>query len=193
MKVRQYTMTKRAAAAKETGERILAAALARFSTAYFDDVTLDQIAADAGVTVQTVLRRFGSKDGLVEALLRSVGDLVAAQRGEAPPGDLEAGVANLVEHYEAMGDLAMLLVRQEERVAAYARVTVMGKQLHADWVAAFFAPWLDACAGSERDVLLAQLITICDVYTWYLLRRQRALSRRQTQLALIQILQGVLR
>ena len=54
MKVRQYTMTARADAARETGERIQAAAFALFSTRYYDDVTLDAIASDADVTVAAV-------------------------------------------------------------------------------------------------------------------------------------------
>ncbi|MEV5637948.1 TetR/AcrR family transcriptional regulator [Agromyces sp. NPDC052230] len=190
--MRSYTMTARADSARETGARIQAAALALFSTRYYDDVTLDAIAADADVTVQTVIRRFGSKDGLVRALVAPVSSQVSAQRGDAPVGDLVGTVANLVEHYEQMGDLAMLLVRQEERVPAYAEATAIGKQVHADWVRSVFAPWLDAVTGVERERRHALLVAVCDVYTWYLLRRQQGLSRRQTELALTELLKGVL-
>ncbi|MDQ0574193.1 TetR/AcrR family transcriptional regulator [Agromyces albus] len=192
MKVRQYTMTARADAARETGERIQAAAFALLSTRYYDDVTLDAIAADADVTVQTVIRRFGSKDGLVRALIAPVTSQVSAQRGQAPTGDLVGTVANLVEHYEGMGDLAMLLLRQEERVPPYAEATAVGKQVHSDWVRSVFSPWLDARTGAGRERLHAQLLAMCDVYTWYLLRRQQGLSRRQTELALAELLKGVL-
>ena len=161
MKVRQYTMTARADAARETGERIQAAAFALFSTRYYDVVTLDA-------------------------------SQVSAQRGEAPVGDIAGTVANLVEHYERMGDLAMLLLRQEERVPTYAEATAVGKRFHSDWVRSVFVPWLDACTGVERERLHAQLVAICDVYTWDLLRRQQGLSRRQTELALTGLLKGVL-
>jgi hypothetical protein len=40
--------------------------------------------------------------------------------------------------------------------------------------------------------LRAQLVAVCDVYTWRLLRRQSGLSRRQTELALTELLEGVL-
>lgn len=185
-------MTARADAARETGERIQAAAFARFSTRYYDDVTLDAIASDADVTVQTVIRRFGSKDGLVRALITPVTSQVSAQRGEAPVGDIVGTVANLVEHYERMGDLAMLLLRQEERVPPYAEATAVGKRFHSDWVRSVFAPWLDARSGVARERLHAQLVATCDVFTWYLLRRQQGLSRRQTELALTGLLEGVL-
>ena len=192
MKTRSYTMSARALSTRATGERILEAGLARFSTDYYDDITLDAIAADAGVTVQTVIRRFGSKEGLVRALADSERAIVSAQRGEAPAGDIDGAIANLVDHYEQEGELAMLLLRQEERVPPLAEVTKSGKQLHADWVARVFAPWLDESPVAAHRLLHAQLIAICDVYTWHLLRRQSGLSRSETQQALIELVKGVL-
>lgn len=189
---RVYAQTARARSTERTGERILDAAYVRFVSAFYDEVTLDQIAAEAGVTVQTVIRRFGSKDGIVRALTELIIPRVVVQRGEAPVGDIPAAVANLVEHYESDGDMALHLLRQEQRVPAYAKVTELGKGLHADWCARVFAPWLDGLAGVVRRRRLAQVVAVCDVYNWYLLRRQRGLSRRQTELALVELLEGVL-
>lgn len=193
MKVRPYTMTARADAVRDTGQRILAAARARFSREYFDDVTLDEVARDAGVTVQTVIRRFGSKDGLVRELTAMLRPVVMEQRDHAPVGDIDGIVANLLDHYEDLGDLVMLLLRQEEQIPAYAEVTTLGKQWHSEWVSRAFAPWLDLLTGAPRDRLHGQLVAMCDVYVWYLLRRQQGLSRRQTHLALAELLNGVLR
>lgn len=184
--------TARARSAEQTAERILAAAYARFTSAYYDEVTLDQIAADAGVTVQTVIRRFGSKEGILRALTEMVTRRVVAQRGEAPMGDLRGAVANLVQHYESEGDMALHLLRQERRVPAYAEVTDQGKRFHSDWCGRMFAPWLDGVEGADRRRRRAQVVAICDVYTWYLLRRQRGLSQRQVELALVELLEGVL-
>lgn len=189
---RSYVQTARARSAQQNGERILAAAYARFISAYYDEVTLDQIAADAGVTVQTVIRRFGSKEGIIRALAELIIRRVVAQRGEAPVGDLREAVVNLVEHYEREGDMALHLLRQEGRVMAYAEVTDHGKRFHSDWCARVFAPWFDGLEGVDRRRRLAQVVAICDVYNWYLLRRQRRLSRRQVELALIELLEGVL-
>ena len=132
---RPYVQVARAMAAEETGRGILAAAYARFSTEDYDHVTLDRLAADAGVTVQTVIRRFGSKEGVVRALAQSVSADIMAQRGQAPAGDLRAITANLVEHYESEGDMVMHLLRQETRVGAFADATAQGKRLHAQWCA----------------------------------------------------------
>lgn len=185
-------MSARADAVQQTGERILAAAFDRFAAAVFDEVTLDQIAADAEVSVQTVIRRFGSKEGIVQALTQIRAAQVDAQRAEAPVGDLEGSLANLVDHYEAEGDLMMHLLRQENRVPAFAEVAARGRRLHAQWCARVFAPWLDARTGVARQRLGAQLLAVCDLYTWYLLRRQQGLSQRQTQLALLELLEGML-
>jgi AcrR family transcriptional regulator len=189
---RTYRMGARAEAAEQTGQRILAAALGAFTSEHFDEVTLDQIAEGAGVTVQTVIRRFGSKQELVRAVAQEQTRVVADHRGQAPVGDIAGAVANLVDHYEEYGEIAMHLLRQETRVDALAEVTADGKRLHEQWVRRVFSPWLRELEGVNRGRLYAQLVALCDVYTWHLLRQQRHLSRRQTELALNELLEGVL-
>jgi hypothetical protein len=51
-----------------------------------------------------------------------------------------------------------------------------------------FAPALARLGGAERARRLAQLIAVTDVLTWKLLRHDRRLSRRETELALIELL-----
>lgn len=189
---RAYVQTARARSAEETGERILGAAFARFTRHWYDEVTLDQIAADAGVSVQTVIRRFGSKEGVVRALAAVKHVEIEAQRLDGPTEDVPATVANLVAHYEAEGTVVLHLLRQEERVPAFAEITDRGKQMHEEWCRRVFDPWLGARTGVARRCLLAQLVAICDVYTWDLLRHRQGLSPRQTRLALVTMLNGVL-
>ncbi|MDQ0279318.1 AcrR family transcriptional regulator [Arthrobacter silviterrae] len=188
----RYVMSVRADAFRQTGERILAAAYARFKVALFDEVTLDQIAADAEVTVQTVIRRFGSKAGIVAELTRIREAQVDAHRRDAPVGNLAGAVANLIEFYEAEGDLMMHLLRQESRVRAFAEIAEHGRKVHVEWCARVFASGLEARSGVARKRLAAQLVAICDLYTWHLLRRQQRLSQRQTKLALMELLEGAL-
>ncbi|HEX6339374.1 MAG TPA: TetR family transcriptional regulator, partial [Jiangellaceae bacterium] len=56
---RPYRMRARAASTAETGERILRAVLDLHLERFHDQITLEDVADRAGVTVQTVLRRFG--------------------------------------------------------------------------------------------------------------------------------------
>lgn len=43
--------------------------------------------------------------------------------------------------------------------------------------------------GSARERRLAQLVAVCDVYTWKLLHRDSGLSRAQTRTALLELLE----
>src|SRR5947209_18894396 len=98
---RPYRMTTRAAAAAATGERILGAAAEVFYERA--DLPLDEVAARAGVAVQTVIRRFGGREGLFAAALRRELGRVADKRDGALPGDLAGAVRGLVDHYEDTG------------------------------------------------------------------------------------------
>ena len=181
---RPYRMRARAEAAAETGRRILEAVVELHTERFFDQVTLDDVAARAGVTVQTVIRRFGNKERLIEAAAEEGKRQVVRQRDQAPVGDIEGAVKNLVDHYEEWGDSALRLLAQEERVAAFRSVTEAGRALHYQWVERVFAPLLAERTGNARRRLLAELIAICDVYFWKILRRDVGLSREQTELAM---------
>ena len=58
-------------------QRILDAALDQFGTRGFEAVSLDDIAAEVGVTKQTVLYWFPSKDDLLSAVLQHTADELA--------------------------------------------------------------------------------------------------------------------
>lgn len=190
MKQRSYDMRARADAAAATGARILAAARARMIVQPYDEVTLDEVAADAGVTVQTVLRRFGSKEDLVRAIAGRLRDEVVPQRDAAPTGDPAGALHVLVEHYEEFGDVMMQVLRQELRVPVFAEITAFGRTYHREWVSRVFGPWLQR--SPDRARLHAQLVAACDVYTWFLLRRQAGLSRHSTEDAIRELVEGVL-
>lgn len=177
-------MGARAEAAAETGRRILGAVIELHMERYFDQVSLDDIAERAGVTVQTVLRRFGNKERLIEAASEEVRGRVSDQRDEAPVGDVAGAVKNLVDHYEEWGESVLRLLAQEDRVPAFRRATDAGRVLHREWVERTFAPFLTERTGEARERLLAQLVAVCDVYVWKILRLDTSLSREQTELAI---------
>jgi AcrR family transcriptional regulator len=181
---RPYRMRARAEAAAETGRRILEAVIELHMERYYDQVSLEDVAERAEVTVQTVIRRFGSKERLIVAATEAANRQVVRQRDQAPVGDIEGAVKNLVDHYEEWGDGVLRLLAQEERVVAFRAVTDAGRALHYEWVERVFAPLLAKRAGKARRRLLAELIAICDVYFWKLLRRDLGLSREQTELAI---------
>ena len=181
---RPYHMRARAESVAETGRRILEATIELHRERFFDQVSLEDIAERAGVTVRTVIRRFGSKERLIEAAAEEGTRQVTHQRYQAPIGDIEGAVNNLMDHYEEWGDTALRLLAQEERVPAFRSITDSGRAFHYEWVERTFAPLLAKRTGKARRRLLAELVAICDVYFWKLLRRDLGLSREQTELAL---------
>jgi AcrR family transcriptional regulator len=189
---RSYRMVARAQSTAATGERILDAAVQAFWERPGEQVALDEVARRAGVTVQTLIRRFGGRDGLFAAAVEREFGRVRAQRDEAPAGDVVGAVRVLVEHYEEMGDRALRLLAEEERVPRLREIADSGRRYHRDWCARVFAPALDGHAGVERRRRLAELVAVCDVYVWKLLRRDGDLSRRQTEVALLELLEPLL-
>jgi AcrR family transcriptional regulator len=181
---RAYRMGVRAEAAEETRRRILEAVIGLHMERYYDQISLDAVAERAGVTVQTVLRRFGSKDGLIDAASEVARERVVSQRDEAPVGDIAGAVENVVDHYEEWGESVLRLLAQEDRVPAFRKTTDAGRALHYEWVERTFAPLFEERTGEDRRRLTAQLVAVCDVYFWKILSRDLGLSREQTALAM---------
>jgi len=189
-KSRAYDSTKRASAAAQTGRRILQATEDLFMEGPLADVTLAAVAARAGVTVQTVIRRFGDRASLIAACTAAAMDRVGSERNAVPPGDVPAAVGNLLEHYETTGALALKLLAEEHSSPELGRITEGGRRLHRQWCAMVFAPFLEPLEDSpEHDRRLAQFVALCDVYTWKLLRLDAGLSRDQVAHSLLEMLE----
>ncbi len=167
---RIYRQSVRAAAAAATGDRILDAFEHRLQKRWFDEIRLEDVAADAGVTVQTVLRRFGSKEQLLDAVHRRMRSRIVRRRG-VTAGDV-AGVVNaLAEDYEQIGELVLRMLAQEDRHPAFRTVTDEGREMHRYWMSQAFAPWLDQMDAETRRCATDALVAAGDVYVWKLLRR----------------------
>lgn len=82
-----------------------------------DQTRPDKGAARAGVTMQTVIRRFGSKEKLFAALERQ-SEQVRGTRAPVLPGDNPGALAHLVEDYEFTGRRVPRTLAEEERIPA---------------------------------------------------------------------------
>jgi len=185
---RGYRMGARADAAAATGDRILDAAVEMFWEQPGEKMSLDEVARRAGVTVQTVIRRFGGREGIIAAAAKREVERTRVQRDEAPVGDVTAAVGVLVEHYERTGERVLRMLAEESRLPALSDIADAGRAVHRTWCARVFAPALAGRSGVERQRRLAQIVAVCDVYTWKILRLEAELSRRQTELALVELL-----
>jgi AcrR family transcriptional regulator len=182
---RKYTMGARAQAVDATRRRIVDALIALAGERPFAEVTLDAIAERAGVSVQTVLRRFGSRDGLfAEAMDAAMVD--AEDERRTPPGDVGSAVRIVVDHYERRGRTALLMLAQEGHDDVARKATDRGKAMHRDWVRDAFVP------ATDDEALLDLLVVATDVYTWKLLRIDRGHSRAVTQRRMHELVDAVL-
>ena len=177
---RRYRMVARAETAARTHRQILEAALALYTERDFDQVSLEDVAARAGVAVRTVLRRFGSKEALVDAVAQAGDQALEDRRRDVASGDAAAAVGCVVGDYERYGDAIMRLLAQEERVSAFRPIAERGRRLHHEWVERTFAPQVARRRGAARRRLLIELIAITDVYNWKLLRRDMRLDEAAT-------------
>lgn len=189
---RPYRGTVQAEVAALTRQRVLDAALALAAEEWLDRLTLDQVATGAGVTVQTIIRHFGSKEGLFTAAAEAATAAALGWREETPPGDIASAVEALQAHYERTGDRLLRLLAQEDRYPGLRRLTDLGRDAHRAWVARIFGVELPQLRGRERDRLLAELVAVTDITMWKLLRRDLRLDREQTSLAVGEMVTALL-
>lgn len=184
---RPYRMTARADAAQETAERIMDAAIEVFWEQPTDQVSVAEVARRSGVTKQTVLRRFGSREGLFAAAAERESARIEAERDPGVADDLAEAIRGLVDHYERVGDAVVRLLAAEASNPALVEIADRGRAYHAAWCERAFASALAPLRGAARNRRLAQCIAVTDVLVWKLLRRDRALSRRQTETAIYEL------
>jgi AcrR family transcriptional regulator len=191
-----YRLGKRAITRDRTRQRILAVAERLYLERWYDDVSLREVAAGAGVALQTVVNHFGSKGTLLAAVAERVGGRIDRRRAEVAAGDVAGGVAMLVDEYEEIGDGIVRMIALEDRVEELAPLLAQGRAVHRGWVERVFAASLPA-AGRERERRVVMLIAATDVLTWKVLRREQGLTRsdaeramRDSVLALIDRFQG---
>jgi AcrR family transcriptional regulator len=173
---RRYRQRRRAAAAEANTERIMQAALDLFVERPLDQITLAEVAERAGVGLQTLIRRVGTKDGLARAVNEWTVPQVEAARGEPVSSDPREVAAALARHYERWGASTDRMLRQEDASPALAEAAAGGRRAHREWVEAAFARELAALAPAARAKLLARLVGVCGIELWLVLRRDGGLS-----------------
>jgi AcrR family transcriptional regulator len=103
---RQYDSTRRREAAQRRRATVLDSAWARFGAEGYAATTVAAIAADAGVSPETVYKAFGGKPGLVHALweraLAGTGPVPAHERSDAA----SSGAADPLEVFDAWARLS---------------------------------------------------------------------------------------
>jgi len=181
---RPYRQRRRAAAAEANTERILQAALDLFEERPWDQITLAAIAERAGVGVQTVIRRFRTKDGVSRAVNAWVTPQIEDARGEPDGRDPGAVAAALERHYERWGASTDRMLRQQDASPALAEAAAGGRRAHREWVERVFPE-------ASPDTI-GRLIGITGVELWLVLRRDGGLSPEAARSAVADLIAATL-
>jgi AcrR family transcriptional regulator len=184
-------MGARADAAEQTRQRILQAALELFLTRDPDEITLEAIAERAEITLQTVLRKFGSKDALFAAAAEHKSAEIVRSREAGRSGDPAAALRTLMASYEQMGELNWRLLRFEKHHPSFHTILVQARANHRAWLERAFEADLPP-AGSEREHTLDALFSVTDFYLWKLHRLDLGRSEAETEAVLLGLVQAVL-
>jgi AcrR family transcriptional regulator len=187
---RPYVMRARAESAQETRRRILHAAVEELWKRALSEVRLEEVAARAEVTVQTVLRIFGTKSALMELAWEPLRDRILRQRQTAIPGDVEGTISALFDHYEQMGDFVIRSLAEEQELPQLGEWLVRGRKAHRQSMQRQFAPQL--AGHKDSKLMLDCLVVACDVYTWKLLRRDAGRSRKEAEACVRYMVGGIL-
>jgi AcrR family transcriptional regulator len=134
-------MVARAESAGETRAQVLDAAMAILFGSQAP-ITLQSTAARAGVSVQTILRHFGTRSELVQAAATAAWQRVIDLRGLAPIGEVAASVKFLFIHYESYGDRLIQARGREGVVAELSAGLNRARADHRRWVARTYRPQL---------------------------------------------------
>ena len=184
-------MGTRADAVAATKDRIARAAQRLLLAQSYEDITLADIAAGAGVSHQTVLNHFESKEGVVLGVAEALKGRTTTARHAATPGDVAGAVRALVGEYEWMGDANVRWAVSADRFEGLGAILDDARAGHQAWLEAMFGDQMPATPAARRRAVLA-LHAATDVYTWKLLRRDLGLSRTETEKTMADLVVGIL-
>jgi AcrR family transcriptional regulator len=189
---RPYRQVARAETQQRTREALLDVAASELFEGDWPNASLTSLAARAGVTKQTLLRHFGSKEGLLVQTLVRGAEEIRDQRWSAPTGDIPAAIENLLEHYDTWGERAMRVGSWQSESGMLAALSQGARQLHYEWVEHAFAPWLRELPEEARRRARAALIALCDVQTWWILSHDLRLERTEVHALLTDLVERLL-
>jgi AcrR family transcriptional regulator len=182
---RPYKKVAREQSQQRTREALLEAAIDEFYADRWSKTSLEALAARAGVTKQTLLRHFGSKEGLlIQALVRGAAQ-VLDERWSAPVGEIDGAIENLLDHYEVWGRRARQIGAWQDAPSVLAKLSQAGRQMHYQWIEFAFGPQLEGLDEPSFARRRAELIVICDVQTWWILAHDLELPRAEIKAILI--------
>ncbi len=189
---RPYKMSKRAETAAQTASDIFVATADLWRERSIADITLDVIAARANVSVRTIIRRYGSKEGLFEACIQNNAADMKSDREKAEVGNVESIIRYLLEDYEMHGDAVIRTLAMEDQLDIARRVLEAGRIYHREWCERMFSPFLPDKKDMSYERELMAFSAATELYLWKLLRRDLKHSLDETQSLFLRLVNGLI-
>jgi ABC-type glutathione transport system ATPase component len=120
-------------------ERIVQAMLRLALEQAYEDITLVAIAEDAGVSHQTVLNHFESKEKVGAAAAEVLSRQTETNRDQAKAGDHAGAITILVGEYERFGDAGARWAATSERLGSLAAMLDEARAKHQAWLERIFS------------------------------------------------------
>lgn len=185
-------MTRRAEAAAQTSENVLRVVGQLWMKYPMHEITLEQVAAGAGITVRTILRKYGSKEGLIDAAIQQDSAGIIAIKEQAQTGQIEQIVSVMMQEYELVGPAVIRTLAIEHDIPQAGVMLKKGRSVHRKWCARVFAPYLNTGDKKELRLRIGLFYAATDVYAWKLLRQDLGYSKKETEQIFIRTLQGII-
>ena len=178
---RAYHMEARAKSVAENDRRIMEAVADLWLKLPLLELTLEKVADLSGVSVRTILRKFGSKEGLLKACIENLGGHFTQDRMKVTPGHIPEILDALLEEYEVMGEANIRALTVEHEFPFTQVVLKKARKIHRDWCRMVFAPFLPDEASEHFEIRLAAFIAATEFYLWKLLRKDLGKSLNETR------------
>lgn len=148
---------------KPTADSIVEAAFRLFAEQGYENTSVDEIAAEAGVGRSSFFRHFGSKETVVfpdhDALLRAVEDRLAASSDQSAIQAVSDAVRLVLFHYVSEGDRARQRYRLTSTVTALRERELVSGSRYQRLFRKYISSWGDHSEESElRSELMAAAI-----------------------------------
>jgi AcrR family transcriptional regulator len=189
---RKYEMGVRAKAAETTSEEIIRVVGELWMKYSIHEITLHMVAQNAGVTVMTILRKFGSKEGLFEAAIRTDTAGIQDVRKESQAGNINQAISILMKEYEYAGQAVIRTLAVENDLPVAAKILKKGRELHKEWCQRIFAQYLPESNDKEYQIMLGTFYAATDIYKWKLLRIDLGYSKEETEKIFIKTVRGII-
>jgi AcrR family transcriptional regulator len=178
---RSYQMIQRAEQVALNDRKIIEAMADLWLELPLSELTLDKVSQRSGVTVRTILRKFGSKEGLFKACIEIDGERFTSKRMQVKPGDLPGIVDALLEEYERMGNALIRTLTVEYEYPATQTLLHEARKFHREWCIRVFEPFLCKVESGSYEIVLSAFITATEFYLWKLLRKDMGKSMEHTR------------